>query len=268
MSINVRKKNFKKIKHGTVIGISGRRGSGKTTVVKTLMYYFSPSVRIPLLISGTADYSNDFRGIVPPVLVYDKYNPDKMKALIFSQSALKDKSMRGKKKYSLVVMDDVISQKKRWANDTQFIKMFLEGRHFDITNILCIHDPLNIPSALRSNIDYLIITAEHRATRIKSLYENYWPQKFGDLNTFKEILNTTTEGYKSLFIDIKRSSAPHATFENSIFYIAPPHPDNIPHFKLGIKELWELNKEYYNSHWRSKEYTKKSANLKPKITLK
>ena len=255
----LREADFRDFKRGTTIAIVGKRHSGKTTVIKNICYYMQPYMRICMLVSGTANVSGEFDSIIPPLFIYEDYIPSKIKTLMRSQAQIstddQKRYMNGKKMGAIVIMDDVVSQSSAWRKDPQFIKMFLEGRHFHITNILSVHDVLNIPSGLRSSVDYMIITSEHRRKRISTIFDNYWPQKFGDKKIFESVLSTGTDGWKSLLIDIKKSSTPGAKFSNSVKYLKPPHPDTLPRFRMGLDAVWKTNRKYYNKKWRNKSQT-------------
>jgi archaellum biogenesis ATPase FlaH len=259
-NINIKDLNPKSIKHGTVIVVSGRRGSGKTTIAKAIIYYLSSKIRNALLISNTSDIKKDFDEIIPPILIHKQYKPDVVKSFLFNQMKFieKNKSRYNIKKDAIIIMDDVLAQKKTWKKDESFIQTFLEGRHSKITIILSIQDILGVPSELRNNIDYLIIAKEHRKERKKKIFDEYWPSGLCDFKTFEAILNKCTEGYSSLFINIKRTDKEGFNISNTIFRWKPPKPKDIPPIKICNKSLWDLNKRVYDPNWRIKRFMKEN----------
>ena len=243
----ITEKYMKDIDKASTIAIIGKKRSGKTTVIKLLLYYLSPYVRVPVLISQTAGVTRDYEGFFPQTFVHERYDPRILEHLLNYQISFANSNhRRNVKAYGLFVMDDVTAQKKLWSSDPQFISLYLEGRHYNTCNILAVHDASNIPKELRGNIDYMIITSEHRATRRKFIFENFWPEQFGNRKVFDSVLEQATEGFHSLLIDVKKSGEPGATFSNCIFYINPPHPKRIPVRKLGSSAIWKKERMYYN----------------------
>ena len=132
----------KKIKTDTTMVIIGRRGSGKSTVVRWICYYLKKKIRFPLVVCATEDSHNDYKGIVPGSCIYTKYNPDILKELIKQQKMLtildkkKDPRYHGKVIKALVLMDDVLSDVKAMKKDNSFSQCFFEGRHDNITFLI------------------------------------------------------------------------------------------------------------------------------------
>jgi len=256
MNINIRNFNPRNIKLGTTIVISGKRGAGKSTIVKIISYYLSPKIRMALLVSNTADKKRDFEQIIPPFLIFEQYQSSIFKNFIKNQSEFCEKYRKNNtvKKHGLIIMDDVLAQTKKWKNDESLIEIFLEGRHSNITNILSIQDILGVPSSLRNNIDYLFITKEFRKERKKLIFDTFWPNNYGNYELFEKILMKCTEGYSTFVIDIKRTEKPNATLENTIFRWKPPDPKKIPPFKIGTRDLWNLNYKSYDEKWRIRKW--------------
>lgn len=274
--MNIKRRSLRNIGDGTTIGIIGRRASGKTVIIKTIAYYMKPRVRIPIVFSSTSNLTGSWDNIIPPLAVFNEYKKEKLEAFLTLQASNRDVNSRstasrmiGKKKIGLVIMDDIVSNAQKYKNHAGFIQMFLEGRHFDINNILSVQDALSIPSAIRSNIDYVIITAETRKPRVKTIFEQFWPSEFGSFDEFKTILEKTTEGHKCLFIDIKASIKANATFSTCVFWCQGIDPKNFPKARLGIKSFWKLNNMLYDSAWYVRKYQRNVATPpdSTKITL-
>jgi energy-coupling factor transporter ATP-binding protein EcfA2 len=256
-------KNLKpktQIKTNTTIVISSRRGSGKTTIVKWILYYLHPEIRIGTLISNTSYMKGDFNNIIPPLFIFKEYNEKMVKKFIINQSKYwrEKKKVDGIKKKAVLIMDDVLSQSKKWRNDKNLTEIFLEGRHSGITNILSIQDLIGCPSSLRGNIDYLIIPKEIRKSRKKIIFDEFW-NGYTDYSTFEKILLKCTDGYSSLFIDIKGSAQPYAKMEDVIFRWKPKDPNFLPSFKIGGEKLWELTDRVYKKN-KIKEWEEELSN--------
>jgi len=246
-------KHMKKFRLNSTFGCVGRRGSGKSTIIKCLMYYFSPYIRLPIIFSHTADKNGEYDKYVPSSLIYANYNKNIIALMIAAQTKLLLNKKRDKRKkiQGLIVFDDVVAQIKAWKNDPRVIEMFTEGRHTRITTILGVHDLKDLAPKIRNQFDYVILTQESRENRLNFFYNTYWPQEFvPDKKQFKKIVEEGTRGYRSLVIDIKRRGKPGAKFSNCVFYMKPPNPKKLPNFKVGNKIYWKIHKLLYNPNWR------------------
>ncbi len=249
-------KHFKELGNNKTIVIIGGRETGKTTLIKNILYYQSPYIRTPFLISGTSNMKGDFDKHIPPLFIHDTYESSHMKGLYQMQKKIKhdptiSKQIERKKlkKHCVVVMDDVVSDDKIWKNCKFFKKLFFEGRHSDINIIISIHDPIKLPSTLRGQVQYLIITSLRQEPRLKHVFENYWPQQFGNFKKFKEICSIATRGWDALFIDLDKANKSN-TFTNVVRYIRAAPEENLPNFRIGLRSYWSACRQYYDKRWK------------------
>lgn len=269
--IKLHELHFKKLNINSTFGIVGRRGSGKSTVIKTIMYYISPYIRLPILFSHTADKNKEYDRYIPSSLIYSHYKPSLVAEMILDQEKRLTNKNRNKRKkiQALIAFDDVVAQIKLWKNDTKVIEMFTEGRHTKITTILGVHDIKDLVPKIRNQFDYVILTGEDRKTRRDFFFDTYWPQRFiADKKQFNDIVDEGTRGYRSLVINIRQLAKPNSKFSNCVFYIRPPNPKKLPNFRIGNKYYWRYHKQNYDKNWRIekwKNYAKqnKSVEIQP-----
>jgi len=249
--------SFKQIQKESIVVVVGPKNSGKTTNIRTILYYLSPFIRTSLLISNTAHVTGDFNGIIPETFSYQKYDPSIVKNLMRYQFMHIDKSdkLDSYSKYKrgcVVVMDDIFAQLKKYKNDENYIGLMTEGRHAAMTIIIGTHDVLGIPSKIRGQIDYLIVTRESRKKRLQEIYDNYWQHGHIEYKQFSKILADCTVGYKSMLIDIRKSGRPGVKIEDSVFFLQPP--SKLPPFKMGIKSMWDINQKILDPNWKKKKW--------------
>jgi len=255
---NIKMLKFSTLKPDTTIVIFGRRHTGKSTIIHYLLYKKSPVVRIPIVFSNTAYHSGEYDGRVPTILIHKKYSEKAVRQIFDYQNELMAKyEGRGKKRLemlkneSIVVMDDVTSDEDLWKKNKSFKEVFYEGRHTRVSLIITVHDYVKLPSDLRSNIDYVIITGETRTKRIDNFRDDFWDDRFGDKKKFKHIFDWATAGWKALFIDVKKVTQKIAPFEECIKYVLVPEAERIPVKKCGLKSLWMMNHQLYNPNWKT-----------------
>ena len=91
----------------------------------------------------------------------------------------------GKQSRMVLVMDDCMSDKK-FLNHKIIRKLVLEGRHYGILFLLCTQYFMDIPKALRSNVEFVSFGSENNLETRRTMYKNF----FGFFPSFREFDNT------------------------------------------------------------------------------
>lgn len=64
-----------------VILLYGETNSGKSTILKDILYILRNKVSIPIVFSPTDYINNSYQGIVPPVLIYNEVNVERVESI-------------------------------------------------------------------------------------------------------------------------------------------------------------------------------------------
>jgi len=254
---------------GPVIVLIGRRDTGKSFLVRDLLFYHQ-DIPIGTVISGT-EAGNGFYGEhVPKLFIHEEYSSILIENILRRQKAVlkqvkKETYTYGKSKIdprAFAILDDCLYDQS-WTRDKLMRLLFMNGRHWKIMLIITMQYPLGIPPNLRTNIDYVFILREPYMTNRKRIWENY-ASMFPTLESFSAVMDQTTENYECLVIN---NNAKSNKLNDQIFwYKAENHPD----FKLGSKEFWELSKgigsddedEAYDPSKSKKKSTGQQINVK------
>ena len=275
MNLELKKFDMRKIRFdnsqtssGPVIVFIGRRDTGKSFLVRDLLYYHQ-EIPIGTVISGTEAGNGFYGSHVPKLFIHDEYNSAIVENVLKRQKLVikqikKENQAYGKSNIdgrAFVILDDCLWD-NGWAKDKMMRLLFMNGRHWKIMTVITMQYPLGIPPNLRTNIDYVFILREPYLTNRKRIYENY-AGMFPTFESFCQVMDQCTENYECLVIDNNSKSN---KLEDQIFwYKAEPH-DN---FKLGSKEFWEISKDL-NSDDEDEPYDP-NAHMKrrgPKINVK
>ena len=247
MNLKMKKFNMKQItfrankNEGPVIVLIGRRDTGKSFLVRDLLYYHQ-YIPIGTVISGTEAGNGFYGNHVPKLFIHDEYNSGIIENVLKRQSMVnkqikKEKDAYGKSTIdprTFVIMDDCLYDNS-WSKEKVMRLLFMNGRHWKIMLIITMQYPLGVPPNLRTNIDYVFILREPYISNRKRIYENY-AGMFPTFESFCQIMDQCTENYECLVID---NNAKSNKLEDLIFwYKAESHPN----FKLGAKEFWDLSK--------------------------
>ena len=252
---------------GPVIVLIGRRDTGKSYLVRDLLYYHQ-DIPIGTVISGTEAGNGFYSEHVPKLFIHDEYNSAIIENILKRQRAVLKQIKKEKEMYkrtnidprAFVILDDCLFD-ATWTKDKVMRLLFMNGRHWKIMLIITMQYPLGIPPNLRTNIDYVFILREPYISNRKRIYENY-AGMFPTFEAFCTVMDQCTENFECLVI--KNCAKSNKLHDQIFWYKAESHKD----FKLGSKEFWEISKEM-NSDDEEEQYDpSKSAKRGPNIKVK
>ena len=254
---------------GPVIVLIGRRDTGKSYLVRDLLYHHQ-DIPIGTVISGTEAGNGFYSEHVPKLFIHDEYNSAIIENILKRQRQVLKQMKKEIQTYkrstidprAFVILDDCLYDAS-WTRDKMMRLLFMNGRHWKIMLIITMQYPLGIPPNLRTNIDYVFILREPYIKNRRIIHENY-AGMFPTFESFAQIMDQCTENYECLVIN---NNAKSNRLSDQIFwYKAEPHGT----FKLGAKEFWDLSKDL-NSDDEDVETYDPQANRRrtgPKINVK
>ena len=275
MNLQLSKFDMKKISFkpnenkGPVVVLIGRRDTGKSFLVKDLLYYHQ-DIPIGTVISGTEEGNGFYGKLVPKLFIHNEYNSAIIENILKRQKqVLKQvkKEIETYKKSNIdprtfTILDDCLFDNS-WSKDKLMKLLFMNGRHWKIMLVITMQYPLGIPPILRTNIDYVFILREPYIANRKRIYENF-AGMFPTFESFCQVMDQCTENYECLVIN--NNSKSNKLNDQVFWYKAEAHND----FKLGSKEFWELSKSV-NSDDEDEQYDPKNIKKRgqgPKISVK
>ena len=273
MNLKMKKFNMKQItfrpdkNEGPVIVLIGRRDTGKSFLVRDLLYY-QKDIPIGTVISGTEAGNGFYGNHIPKLFIHDEYNSGIIENVLKRQLMVNKQIKKEKQAYgrsnvdprTFVIMDDCLYDNS-WSKEKVMRSLFMNGRHWKIMLIITMQYPLGVPPNLRTNIDYVFILREPYLSNRKRIYENY-AGMFPTFESFCQIMDQCTENYECLVIN---NNAKSNKLEDLIFwYKAESHPN----FKLGAKEFWDLSKDLDSDEEEPYDPDSMRNRNKPKIHVK
>mgnify|MGYP001235649052 CR=1 FL=1 len=254
---------------GPVIVLIGRRDTGKSFLVRDLLYYHQ-DIPIGTVISGTEAGNGFYSKHVPKLFIHDEYNTAIIENILKRQRTVMKQMKKEVDTYkrttidprAFVILDDCLFDAS-WTKDKLMRMLFMNGRHWKIMLVITMQYPLGIPPNLRTNIDYVFILREPYITNRRRIWENY-AGMFPTFESFCQVMDQCTENFECLVIN---NNAKTNKLNDQIFwYKAQSHND----FRLGSKEFWELSKNL-NSDDEDEAYDPQNSRRKssgPKISVK
>ena len=246
VNFNIKRFDMKRIPQDAVVIFIGRRRTGKSTLVRDLLFHHQ-DMPLGTVISGTEE-SNSFYGkMIPPLFIHGEFNPIIMANFVKRQKLVmakiqKDIHMQVKSRIdprSFMILDDCMYDDS-WTHDKNIRYLFMNGRWLKAFFLITMQYPLGIQPALRTNVDFVFILREPYLNNRKRIYDNY-ASAFPSFEFFCQIMDQCTQNYECLVID---NTSQSAKLEDCIFwYKADVHSD----FRIGAPEFWQHSASYYQA---------------------
>jgi hypothetical protein len=254
---------------GPVIVLIGRRDTGKSYLVRDLLYYHQ-DIPIGTVISGTEEGNGFYGKLVPKLFIHNEYNTAIIENILKRQKQVLKQINRELQQFNrttidprtFVILDDCLYDNS-WSRDKLMRCLFMNGRHWKVMLVITMQFALGVPPALRTNIDYVFILRDPYLSNRRRIYENF-AGMFATFEAFCQVMDQCTENYECLVIN---NNAKSNKLQDQIFwYKADGHGD----FRLGSREFWELSKQL-NDDDEEDQYDPNSSRKKssgPRIAVK
>lgn len=226
---------------GSKIVVIGKPGSGKSTMIKSILYAKRHIFPSGIVFSGTEDTNGFYSNFFPSTFIYNNYNLEVLQNFQKRQKKMGRRSKENKNlnPWSVCLIDDCTDDTKIF-NHPDMVGMYKRGRHWNMLYILSLQYALDIKPNIRSNIDGVFLTKEPNKKIRKKLYDNY-ASMIPDFDTFSAIMDQVTENYTALYID--NTNKTNDWQDNVYWYKAEIPPED---FKFGSHEFWHWHYQKYN----------------------
>ena len=238
--IRLRKFDMKTLKAGSVVVLIGKRETGKSFLVRDILYN-NKDMPIGTIISGTEGANSFYSHMIPSIYIYGEYEPQIIDNVIKRQILVrkemkKEVAMRGHTNIdprAFLILDDCLYDAS-WTKDKNVRSLFMNGRHYNETFIITMQYCMGIPPSLRTNVDFVFLLRENLINNRKKLYEQY-AGMFPSFDIFCQVMDQCTENYECIVI---HNNAKSNKLEDQVFwYKASDHED----FRVGAEEYWEYH---------------------------
>lgn len=229
------------------IAIIAKSGSGKSWVIREILYYFyKTKVPCGTVIAPTDKMNKFYDDFIPPAFIHHTYKEEILTNLLKRQKTILEKNNQRVKENkekidprAYFVMDDCMSSKNEWLKDPKMLSIFNEGRHFQITFLLSMQFSLGIQPELRSNFNFIFLLGEDTFSNRKRLYEHY-AGIFPTRELFEMAFAELTNDYGCMVINNNIRSN---DITKKVFYFKA---SKTPNFKLGTQPYLKYNEDNFD----------------------
>lgn len=229
------------INKAPVIILIGKRDTGKSWLVKDILYSMRECLPCGAVISGSEQCNHFYRDFVPKVFIHDEYNPLVVYRLLERQKlALQtydlNKSQGRPNDFdprAFLILDDCLFDAS-WTKDKLMRMLFLNGRHWKTMLIITMQYPLGVPPLLRTNVDYVFILRENIRSNRKRIYDNF-AGMFDSFEMFCSVMDQTTANFECMVLK-NNTNSNH--LNDQVFWYRAGTPKQ---FRIGAKQFWDIS---------------------------
>ena len=252
VEINLRAFDIKRIKQDAIIILLGRRSTGKSVMVRDILYH-NRHIPIGTVISRTDHLVHFYDKFIPGMLIHKRYEPVILdKVFKRQEKAIAEKWANPN---SFLLLDDCLPDAKNFNKDERVDEIFYNGRHYKLLFILTMQTPTAIPPGFRTNTDFTFILKNTNGDDREKLFKNY-ANMFETREQFEIVLDSCTEDYNCLVIDNTTKSN---KLEDQVFYYkAGMHED----FRICSNSVWQINSQNFNNTVETTGHTTTVVNTK------
>lgn len=224
---------------GFTITVIGKRKTGKSWLIRSILYAKRNLIPSGMVVSGTEDSNNFYSKIIPSSFIHNEMDMTKLKDFIKRQKiAIKYLP----NPWSLLILDDCMDDPKMF-NDPLIQGLYKNGRHWNILFILALQYCGDIKPVLRTNIDGTFILREPNLRNRRKIYENY-AGIIPDFKIFCLLMDELTSDFSALYIHNATNS--NEWTDCVFWYRASETP---PNFQFGSIDFWKFHTQRYNDEY-------------------
>lgn len=238
MKLKIRKFDMKTMAPDAVVILVGKRGTGKSTLLKDICYHMRDQLDCGIACCPTEDSVEGADGLssfIPPALIHDEYKPHVLEKLLNFQKKYIKKHGKEKAKRQFIILDDCCYEKKV-VRGTEMRQVTMNGRHRRLFFINAVQYLCDLPPDYRTNVDYVFCLKENIMSNKDRLFRHFFGC-FPDLQTFSQTMDALTSNFGAMVLNNRSRST---KLEDQIFhYNADP---KLPPFQMCHPVYWRLNK--------------------------
>jgi intein/homing endonuclease len=218
------------------------RNTGKSTIIADIIASKSHIIPVAQVFSGTEDSNHFYQEKIPGVCIFNKLDLSAIEQFVVRQKAAKQYL---ENPWAMQIIDDCTDDPKIFKKPI-FQSYYKNGRHWKMLHILSLQYGLDIPPAIRTNIDYTFILRESNLSNREKLHKNF-ASCIDSLSEFNQIMDAVTEDYTALVICNRVQSN---KVEDCVFWYKAD-PNRLPrNWKFGHQTFWEHHHERADPNYR------------------
>ena len=223
MRLQIQKFDPSSMKRHRIILMVGKRGTGKSVLLRDVMYRIHQQVDFGIAMTPTEESCEMFRAHMPEAWIYSSFNSAKLESMLDMQRQLGRKK---KQRNLYIVLDDCMYDKKV-LKGVGMRDLFMNGRHLQVTFMNALQYIMDMGPDLRTQVDYVFALRENIISNKMKLWR-YFFGMFDKFEDFSRVMDKCTDNHGALVLD---NTAKTNRLEDCLFWYKAEL--NIPRFSMG-----------------------------------
>jgi hypothetical protein len=242
LNLNLRRFSVSSMPDNATMICLGKRRTGKTTLVLDILH---AKRRIPcgVVISGTEESNHTYKGIVPDLFIYSEYDPAVLERIMERQRKLINRMLAHPETPTnpkvFMILDDVMYDRTIWKSEV-IRKIFFNGRHFQVFFMATCQYLMDLPPAIRANLDYSFILREPVLNNRQKIH-TYFCGIVPEFKAFCSILDATTADFECLVVD---NTSRSTQITDVLFWYKAKIRDSSK-WRVGADSFWTAHAQRY-----------------------
>lgn len=182
----------------------GRPASGKSTLIRDLLYYKRNFLPVAVAVSTTEAMNHFYASIMPSLFVYNHFSPDILSDFIGHQKNKIEKGLEYPSTFGAFVMDDCSADSKI-IHDRNLEDILKNGRHMNVFFLMANQYVLDMAPKLRVCFDGVFILRNANMSDRKKIHENF-ASAIQPFSEFNRLMDEATEDHRVIFVDNRSTS--------------------------------------------------------------
>jgi hypothetical protein len=225
---------------GSKLVIIGKPGTGKSTLIASILYEKKGIIPVGKFVSGTEDSNNFYKEIAPSLFISNIYEEEDVEKFIKRQKLAKKHI---ENPWAVLLLDDCTDKPALFKRPLQQ-NLYKNGRHYKMLYIVSLQYCMDVLPSIRTNVDGVFILRETNLKNRHSLYENY-AGIIPDFNIFCQIMDQITNDYTALYI---HNSTTTNDWKDCIFWYKADM-SKIKNWKFGCPDYWKFAKNRFDPNY-------------------
>lgn len=217
---------------GAKISMIGKPKSGKSVLIKALLYSRRHLIPVGTVISGSEDTNKFYSKLFPSAFIYEQFKLPIIQNVKKRQKLAKENLPNS---WSVLILDDCMDDVKLF-NDPIMLDLIKNSRHWNLFSIFANQYVFDFKPVIRTNIDGVFIFREPNKANREKLYSNF-ASIIPTFKIFCHIMDEITVDHTCIYIDNQSTSN---DWQECVYYYKAPL---LPDFSFGCDEFWQMSED-------------------------
>lgn len=239
--VNITEYDLNRVRPDKIIIIIGRRGAGKSVLLKHILYVMRHKLHSGVAMSPTSDTLRSLRACLPGSCLYFDYNDAAVARVQEGKQKIQDKIAltnpdpeKADPYHVFIIMDDCMYNKK-CMKSLEMRRLFMNGRHVKVFFVNIMQYCMDLTPDLRSNIDYVFAFQDANLDNRFKLWKHFFGM-FSKFEEFCQTMDVCTNDNECIVMD---NTVKTNKIDERIFYFKASL--DLPRFRVGSKSWWLLD---------------------------